>query len=188
MAGEAASAASAMADSSASMISALGALLKYGAPGLALAIMIVCFFSLHSLQKHALQGKVSAERVAPFERLQKLYLMASVLVFCISTIAPKMLDYFLDKPVVNGTHRLAFNISPTSFEREDLAPKVVVAGIGQRITFLNGTAQDTISGDKTYQLDVDKLVREIDAARFLALQTQLRQPPASGGLDALSNR
>ncbi len=189
MAGEAASAVAASAAGSTAAIEALGNLLKYGVPGLALAIMIVCFVSLHSLQKQALAGTVAAASVAPFERLQKLYLLATVGVFCISTVAPPVLEHYFAKPtVIHTEHKLAFSVSPTHFDPSELEPRLVVAGGGQRIKFENGTAQDLIGGHKTYLLDVDHLVREIDAARFLALQQQLRQAQSKGGHDALVNR
>jgi hypothetical protein len=185
---ETASVVSANADNTVSLVAALGNLLKYGVPGLALAIIIICFVSLHFLQKQSLMGKVPPETLAPFERLQKLYLFASVGVFCISTIAPRVLDYYFEKAPVNSVHRLAFNLSPTSFEREDLAPRLVVAGQGLRIAFQNGTGQDKVDGDKTYQLDVDQLVKEISTARYLALQQQLRQPQTTGEHNAFIDR
>jgi hypothetical protein len=187
MAGNAANAVTAIPEQATAFVNALGALLKYGAPGLALAILIVSFISLRGLQKQSLDGKVSSERIAPFVRLQRLYLMVSVGIFVMSIIAPPVLEHFFG-PSVNVAHKVAFSMSPTRFEPEDLAPRVVVAGGGKLIAFRNGTAEDSVEGDKTYQVDFDGLVKAIGDLRFQYNALQLQLPALLGGDDARGNR
>ncbi|KVT98527.1 hypothetical protein WK60_00280 [Burkholderia ubonensis] len=76
-------------------------LLKYGAPGLIVVILVISFGSLRSLQKAALEGgQVTADQIKPFVLLQCVYFAAAVLVFIIAVFAPK-------NPV-NNAHRIAF--------------------------------------------------------------------------------
>jgi hypothetical protein len=185
---EAASAAIGGSSGAEAYINALGNLLKYGVPGLALAIIIVCFVSLHSLQKQSLGGTVPIERIAPFERLQKLYLFVSFAVFCISIIAPPVIDRAFPQQAPQRKVQLSFALSPTLFDPADLAPTVVDIGGGNDVEFKRGAAHAVIEGDKTYGVNVEKLVKTIDNARFLALQAQLRRDGVQGERGALQNR
>lgn len=170
-------------DAASPAVSALGDLLKYGVPGLALAIMIVCFYSLHMLQKQALAGQLDPGRIEPFVRLQRLYLFASVLVFCVSVVAP---HYF--KEPVNMAHRIAFSMSPASFEKDELMPRLVVAG-GMPVPIKEGTGQDTFAGERAYLFDVDKLAREREFYKRYVEQSQLQSSVnREGGHSAQSNR
>jgi hypothetical protein len=162
-------------------IGSLGDLLKWGLPGLALAIIIVSFVSLHFLQKAALAGTVPPERIAPFERLQKSYLFGSLAIFCVSAIVSPVIEHFFQPQATE--HTIAFSLAPMTFDREDLAPRLVIAGPGKLISFNNGTGEDRVSATKSYLFNVDKLVKEINDLR--AISTQFHA--AAGGHDD-SNR
>jgi hypothetical protein len=166
------------------LISGLGDLLKWGVPGLALAVMLVCYISVHRLQSQALQGNVTAAVVAPFERLQRLFLFLSFAVFCVSLIVPSVVDWMFPNRKVKDTHTISFSISPTSFERDDLEPKFVVAGEGRPLILKLGTGRDTIAGDKTYTFVVERLVKEIQDLRFISAQQQQQLAQKVGGVDA----
>ena len=145
------------AGTNASVVSDLGGLLQYGVPGLALAVMLVAFFSLHSLQRRALDGTVKPEQVEPFVKLQRWYLLAAVIVFCVSTVAPR---YF--KEPINATHRVAFSVNPVEFDDEKLIPSLVVAGGGTEVPLKRGTGEDTFSGERTYVFSVEPLAKDRD--------------------------
>ena len=163
-------------------IGSVGDLLKWGLPGLALAIIIVSFVSLHFLQKAALAGTTPPEQIAPFERLQKLYLFGSLAMFGVSAIVSPVIEHFFQPQVTE--HKIAFSLAPMSFDREDLAPRLVIAGPGELIRFKNGTGEDRVSATKSYLFNVDKLVKEISDLRVISGQLHV----AAGGRDAHDNR
>ncbi|HEY1089568.1 MAG TPA: hypothetical protein VGE47_00610 [Burkholderiaceae bacterium] len=173
MPGDAASAAASLA-SDGGLIAPLGELLRYGIPGLALAVLILAYFSLRGLQKDALGGRAEPAQIKPFVHLQYAYLAVIVLLVMVTLVGPK----FVGAPV-NSTHRIAFSVSPTSFERTDLTPRLIVAG-GTRIDFRDGTSQDSVTGDRAYTFDVGPLVREGDFLRAYIREQDLRRAAAGG--------
>lgn len=158
----------------------LGQILQYGAAGLAVIILGFCFQSLRSLQKAALEGgKVTTDQIKPFVLLQCVYVGAAVLVFVIAVLA--------QKAPVNNTHKVAFSMSPAHYDQEDLRPRLVVSGGGERIEFREGTGQDNFSGERSYQLNVEALARSRDYFKSVYELSQVHAA-ANGGHDAKDNR
>lgn len=154
-----------MPDPAASMIPALGDLLRYGLSGLALAVLLVCALSLQGFQRRAIEGRVPAERIRPFVHLQYAQMAVAIVVFVVCVIAPHF------ETPVNNAHRVAFTLSPASM-REDVAPRLVVAG-GSRIRFQDGTGHDEFAGDRTYQFDISRLAQQSERMQQFILQRHL---------------
>ena len=172
----------------AALVGPLEGLLKFGVPGLALAIMIVCYVSLQFLQREALAKEIPRSRIEPFERLQKLFLWLSFAIFCVSLVVPPMIGHFFPSRLQSATHKVSFSISPTTFERDELAPLLVITGVGQSVPLRLGTGQDTVQADKGYTVVVERLVKEIADLRVVSVQLREELAHTLGGVDAAGNR
>lgn len=168
--------ASTAASGAVSSISALGSLLQYGFPGLALALMILTVYSLRSLQQQALTEGVPIEKIRPFVSLQYAYLVAVVLLLG-ATLAVQ----FLRPDPVNPEHNVAFMLSPTRFESAEVAPRMQAAN-GGRVEIRDGVGRDRFAGDRAYQIDLGGLTKQVDDLKLLLLKQGLTHS-AQGGND-----
>jgi hypothetical protein len=181
MPSNAASAAVALASTGgASLVSGYGDLLKYGVSGLVVVILLISFGSLRTFQRTAAEKDVTKDYITRFFWLQCIYVAAAIIMFVIAVFAPR-------EPV-NVAHRIAFSLSPSLFEKDELVPRLVVAG-GAPVAFHDGTGQDTFTGERAYQFSVDALARDRDYYKNLFVLSQTHASvDQGGGHDAKDNR
>ena len=164
----------------ASIASGYADLLKYGVSGLTVVILLISFGSLRTFQRTAVQKDVTRDYLTRFFWLQCIYVVAAIVMFAITVFAPK--------DPTNMAHRIAFSLSPSLFEKDDLIPRLVVAG-GSPVAFHDGTGQDTFAGERAYQFSVDGLARDRDYYKNLYVFSQTHASvDQGGGHDAKDNR
>jgi len=153
-------------------VDALGALLRYGPLGANLALLLVACWALLSLHSLVGQGKLKRDDLPALARLHYALLGAAVL---LATLG------YLPTLLVRGTspHHVAFLLSPTRYESEVMEPRVMVAG-GEPIKFQAGSGQDLVEGERTYQIDVGRLVEHNTYLTNLNSQLQLHAAERGG--------
>lgn len=141
--------------------------LEYGISGLALAILLVSYFSIYMFQHRALSPHVDKEKIDSFVGLQNRLLTITLIIFLSSLIVPRVFETIRPEP---GKTHLSFSISPAEFNNEKLMPKLSIASEGKKLSFASGTLTDTAVNEKSYTLIVDALTQEIARLQLIAVR------------------